>query len=95
MKMRLNILLPLLALVALPVCLQAQFNLASPGVRTNQFGFTLTGTNGQVLVVEASPNLAHPSWSPVSTNTLADGTSYFSDSQWTNYPSRFYRFRAP
>jgi len=31
----------------------------------------------------------------VRTNTLTGGASYFSDAQWTNYPSRFYRFRSP
>jgi hypothetical protein len=30
-------------------------------------------------------------WTSVATNTLAGGSSYFSDPQWTNYPGRFYR----
>ena len=47
------------------------------------------------VVVEACTNLANPIWSPVGTNTLTGGSSYFSDSQWTNYPGRFYRFRSP
>jgi hypothetical protein len=29
------------------------------------------------------------------TNTLAGGSFYFSDPEWTNYPSRFYRVRSP
>jgi len=37
--------------------------------------------------------LAHPVWLPIATNTLANGSSDFSDPQWTNYPSRFYRFQ--
>ena len=40
-------------------------------------------------------DLAKPEWSPVGTNTLAGGLSYFSDSQWTNHPARFYRLRSP
>jgi hypothetical protein len=32
---------------------------------------------------------------PVITNTLVNGTNYFSDPQWTNYPGRFYRLRSP
>ncbi len=48
-----------------------------------------------VVVVDACDTLANPIWSPVATNTLTDGTSYFSDPYWTNYPSRFYRFRCP
>src|ERR1035437_8803621 len=70
------------------------------GVRTNRFGFTITGSSNLVIVVEACTNLASPVWSPVSANTLntfigTNGTSYFSDPQWTNYPGRLYRLRAP
>ena len=68
---------------------------ASFGVRAGQFGFTIIGTSGLVVVVEASADLANPVWTPVGTNTLTGGSSYFSDPQWTNYPSRFYRLRAP
>jgi hypothetical protein len=65
------------------------------GVRTNRFGFTITGTSNLVIVVEACTDLANPFWFPVSTNTLAGGSSYFSDSRWTNYSRRFYRLRSP
>ena len=68
---------------------------ASFGVRAGQFGFTITGTSGLVILVEASADLANPIWSPVGTNTLTGGSSYFSDPQWTNYPSSFYRLRSP
>jgi hypothetical protein len=61
------------------------------GVRTNRFGFTITGSNNIVVVVEACSNLANPTWYPLQTNTLAGGSFYFSDPQWTNYPGRFYR----
>ena len=69
------------------------------GVRTSQFGFTITGSSNLVIVVEACTNLANSSWIPVGTNTLntfigTNGTSYFSDPQWTNYPGRFYRLRS-
>jgi hypothetical protein len=67
----------------------------SPGVRSNQFGFTITGTTNLAVVVEACTNLANPIWSPVGTNTLTGGSSYFSDPQWTNYAARFYRLRSP
>jgi hypothetical protein len=63
------------------------------GVRTNQFGFNINWASGQTVVVEASTNLVN--WQPVQTNTLTTGSAYFSDSQWTNYPSRFYRLRSP
>ena len=70
------------------------------GVQNNQFGFNITGSSNLVIVVEACTNLTNPVWSPISTNTLntyigTNGTSYFSDPQWTNYPGRFYRFRSP
>lgn len=65
------------------------------GVRTNQFGFPITGTSNLTIVVEASTSLANPAWCPVATNTLTTGSAYFSDPQWTNSPSRFYRLRSP
>ena len=79
---------------------QSQTGDGSFGMQTNQFGFNITGSSNLVIVVEAASNLANPIWSPVSTNTLntftaTNGTSYFSDPQWTNYPGRFYRLRSP
>jgi hypothetical protein len=65
------------------------------GVQTNCFGFTISWAANNPVVVEASTDLSNPVWTPVGTNTLTDGSSYFSDSQWTNYPSRFYRLRSP
>jgi hypothetical protein len=68
---------------------------ASFGVRTNQFGFTITGATNLVVVVEATTSLQYPKWVPVATKTLTDGSSYFSDPRWTNIPVRFYRLRLP
>ena len=68
---------------------------ASFGVRTNQFGFNITWASGKVVVIEASTNVANPSWSPVGTNTLTGGSSYFSDPQWSSHTRRFYRLRWP
>jgi hypothetical protein len=62
-------------------------------VQTIQFGFILTGNSNLIVVVEASTNLVD--WQPVQTNTLTTGSAYFSDPQWTNYPSRYYRLRSP
>ena len=59
------------------------------------FGFNITGPTNAVIVVEACTNFVNPIWLPVSTNTLTTGVSSFSDSQSSNYPSRFYRFRSP
>jgi hypothetical protein len=74
---------------------QVQTKSATFGVRTNRFGFNITGSSNLVIVVEACTNLANPIWSPVQTNTLTGGLSYFSDPKWTNYPDRFYRLRSP
>jgi len=65
------------------------------GVRTNQFGFIISWATNISVVVEGCTDLANPTWSPVRTNTLTGGWCYFSDPQWTNYPTRFYRLRSP
>jgi hypothetical protein len=70
------------------------------GVQSNQFGFNIAGSSNLVIVVEAATNLFDPVWISVGTNTLntfigTNGTAYFSDPQWTNYPGRFYRLRSP
>ena len=68
---------------------------ASFGVNAGQFGFTITGTGGLLITVEASADLANPVWIPVGTNTLSGGSSYFSDAEWASYPMRVYRLRSP
>jgi hypothetical protein len=70
-------------------------NSPSFGVQSNGFGFIISWATNIPVVVEACTNLAGPLWSPVGTNTLTDGSSYFSDPEWTNYPARFYRLRSP
>jgi hypothetical protein len=64
-------------------------------VKTNWFGFTISWATSIPVVVEACTSLANPIWSPVHTNTLTGGSSYFSDPEWANYPARFYRLRSP
>lgn len=73
---------------------QIQASNGSFGVQSNQFGFNISWAGNMVVVVEAATNLANPVWIPVSTNTLANGASSFSDPQWTNYPGRYYRLRS-
>jgi hypothetical protein len=68
-------------------------NVPNFGVQTNCFNFTISWATNIAVVVEASTNLVN--WQPLQTNTLATGTSYFSDPQWTNYTGRFYRLRSP
>jgi hypothetical protein len=64
------------------------------GVQSNQFSFTISWATNISVVVEACSNLANPVWMPVATNALSNGAYTFSDPQWTNYPSRFYRVRS-
>jgi hypothetical protein len=65
------------------------------GVQTNQFGFIISWATNASVVVEGCTNLGSAVWSQVGTNTLSGGWSYFSDPEWRNYPSRFYRLRSP
>ena len=67
----------------------------SLGLRANQLGFNITGSSNLVVVIEASTDLTNPTWSPLQTNTLGGGPLYFSDPNWTKYPSRFYRVTWP
>ncbi len=65
------------------------------GVGTNGFGFTITGTTNIPVLVEACTNLSSPTWEPLQSLTLTNGSIYFGDPQWTNSPGRFYRLRSP
>jgi hypothetical protein len=64
------------------------------GVRSNLFGFTTAGPSDLVVVIEAATNLVNALWLPVATNRLRVGSAYFSDPNWSNYPTRFYRVRS-
>ncbi len=68
---------------------------ATFGVRSNQFGFNINWASGQTVVVEACTNPVNPTWSALQTKTLTDDSFYFSDPEWTNYPTRIYRLRVP
>lgn len=65
------------------------------GVWNHQFGFTISGTSNIIVVVDATVDLANPTWTPLATNTLTGDSMYFSDPQWTYYPSRYCRLRWP
>ena len=65
------------------------------GTSTNQFGFNISWASGQEIVVESNASLTNSAWQPLQTNTLSSDSLYFSDTQWTNYPSRFYRISSP
>jgi hypothetical protein len=67
----------------------------SLGVNSNQFSFTITGTSNIEYVIETSTNLNSLSWQMIATNTLTNGTAYFSYPRGTNGPVHYYRFRSP
>jgi len=66
---------------------------ASFGFLTNRFGFNLSGTAGQTIIVEGSSDLVN--WTPLCTNTVGGGPCYFCDPACTNFGRRFYRARLP
>jgi hypothetical protein len=65
------------------------------GIRSNQFGFNITGTTNIPIVVEACANLANPVWTPLQTLTLTNGLFYFSEPVQTNSSGRYYRISSP
>ncbi len=64
------------------------------GVQNNQFGFNVTGSTNLAIVVEACTDLANPVWVPLQTNTITNGSLYFSEPLQTNSLGRFYRISA-
>ena len=65
------------------------------GIRSNHFGFTISWATNVPVVVEASTDLGDSRWLSITTNTLPGGWSYFSDADWSNYPTRYYRLSSP
>jgi hypothetical protein len=67
----------------------------SAAVLPGGFGFSITGTPNIPIAVAACTNPANPTWLPLQTCTLTNGSIYFTDPDWTNHPTRFYRIRSP
>jgi hypothetical protein len=65
------------------------------GVQSNMFGFTVSWATNISVVVEACTDLANPLWFPVTTNSLSNGSFYFSELLQTQGAGRFYRIRSP
>jgi hypothetical protein len=65
----------------------------SASVHGEQFSFDIIGTTNIPIALEASTNLAAGPWVPLQTCTLTNGLLHFTDPDFTNHPSRFYRFR--
>jgi len=65
------------------------------GVQSNRFGFAITGTANIPVVIESATSVLGGLWTPLQSCTLTNGSIYFSDPGWTNYPARFYRIGSP
>jgi hypothetical protein len=65
------------------------------GVISNQYGFNVASASNLVVEVEACANLAQPDWIPLRTLDITNGSAYFNDPQWMNFPARFYGLGFP
>ena len=65
------------------------------GVGAGQFAFNVIGATNITVVVEATPTLSPPAWSPLQTVTLTNGSYKFSEPLPANVTSRFYRLGLP
>ncbi len=74
--------------------LPMEISVTNFAIQTNGFGFKVTSTGTQPVVVDACASLTGPIWIPLRTNTPSEGSFIFNDSQWTDYPGRFYRVRS-
>lgn len=91
-------------LLALPAALQAQLSYTTSGGNATITGFTGSGavvipatTNSFTVTGIASGAFSNDTAVTIATipNTLTSGAAYFSDPQWTNYPTRFYQLALP
>ncbi|HZV33207.1 MAG TPA: leucine-rich repeat domain-containing protein [Verrucomicrobiae bacterium] len=73
----------------LPAVMLTPPQIASSGLQSGDFTFTITGLINETVVIEASTDLV--TWEPIYTNALDATNVLFSDPHWTDYPTRFYR----
>lgn len=67
----------------------------SPGfaIGTNAFGFRIAWASGRRVVIQACTELSNPVWTPLQSQVISNGAAYFSDTNTTAHPQRFYRVR--
>ena len=65
------------------------------GIQSNGFGFDFTGISNQTAIIEFSVNLPQPTWLPLHTNILTGSPEYFSDPEFSQTGSGFYRIHSP
>jgi hypothetical protein len=83
------------SLPAVPWLVTIQTGDANFGLRSNSFGFNITGPANAKVVVESCTNIADPVWVPLQTNVLTGVPLYFNDTEWRNHSAQFYRLRSP
>jgi hypothetical protein len=66
------------------------------GATNGMFGFNITNgsTTNLPVAILVCTNLLNPVWTPLTNITLTN-TYYFTDSQWSNHPNRFYGLGFP
>src|ERR1043165_6315132 len=65
------------------------------GIRSNGFGFNVTGNTNLPIVIEAAPSLGAPVWLPLQSGVLTNGVLDFTDQASGGYLSRLYRVGFP
>jgi hypothetical protein len=74
---------------------QIQTNGPNFGVVSNQFGFNITGTSNDPVLLEVCTNLASQVWTPLTNVSLSNGLYYYSEPMQSNAAVRFYRIVLP
>jgi hypothetical protein len=64
-------------------------SIVTNGPAGNGFGIQVSAPDGSNFVLEASSDFRN--WQPLCTNKGSSGTITYTDTDWTNYPARFYR----
>jgi hypothetical protein len=61
----------------------------------NGFGFTVSVDSefGRVITIEACTSLAEEDWVVIGKYTVSDGSIDFIDTEWSQYPKRYYRVK--
>lgn len=68
-----------------------EISAVNPGSPTGPFGFNADWAVGMKAVLQFRTNLVSADWLPLYTDTFVNATTHFSDPEWTNHPSGFYR----
>lgn len=65
----------------------------SMGVNDGMFGFNVNWVPGEQWVIDACTDLNNPGWEEIYWSAFSGNSTNFSDPEWSNFPSRYYRIR--